>query len=147
MIDPHETLLVWLMADVELGRLVSHRIAAKHRFGADAPDVSWALWPLGEPALGVYLDGGMPDIYTPVQEIRVECRCYGDTQYNAMRIWRRLQEMTRTTGREVVATSEGQALLHNFLTASGPSLLWDDVLHMDVCVGFFTAMVGEIAAA
>lgn len=147
IIDPHEAVIAWLRSDDSLIELTGTQIAAKHRFGTAGPNASWVPWTIETPALGVYLDGGTPDIYTPIQEIRVECRCYADSQYKAMVIWRRLAELTRVTGREAVETLDGTALVHNFLQASGPSLVWDDVLHMDICIGFFSAIVGETAIA
>jgi len=59
-------------------------------------------------------------------------------------VWRRLIDISREVWRAVVDTSAGAALLHEFTAASGPSLLWDDELHMDVCVGFWDAQVGEV---
>jgi hypothetical protein len=135
MIDPLETVIVFLQDDAGLEALVDTRIAAKHRY-ADA-------WTAGEAALVVRLDGGEPQLYVPVQRVRIETQCYAASQVEAMEIWRRLVELSRDTQRVTVETGEGEALLHFFLQAAAPSLLWNDEVGMDFALCFFEVMVGE----
>lgn len=139
MIDPLETVIAWLKDDAGLAALVSTRIAAKHRY-AEA-------WTMGQAALVARLDGGNPQIYVPVQRVRIEVQCYAASQVEAMEIWRRVVEMSREGERWIVATSQGDAVLHFFLQASGPSLLWNSDVGMDFAVCFFEVMVGEGAVA
>ena len=137
MIDPLEAVINYLAADSELAVLVGERVAAKHRYGKE--------WQTSQPALTVLLDGGTPELYVPMQTVRLETRSYATTQAGAMRGWRRLMEISRHTQRAVSPTSQGAALLFWFTQASGPSLLFDRELGLDFVLGFFEAAVGEAA--
>ena len=139
IIDPLEPVLNYLMADSELAALVGDRIAAKHRYGKSG------AWETGQPGLTVLLDGGAPDIYAPVQAVRLEVRAYATGQAQAMRIWRRLVEIGRRTSRVTAPTSQGRALVYWFYQASGPSMVFDSDTGMDTVIGFFNAAVGESA--
>lgn len=139
MIDPLEPVLNYLMADSELAALVGDRIAAKHRYGKNG------AWDAGQPGLTVLLDGGTPDIYAPVQTVRLEARAYAISQAEAMRIWRRLVMIGRQTTRVTAPTSQGPALVYWLNQASGPSMLFDAATGMDTVIGFFEAAVGESA--
>lgn len=146
MIDPLETVLSFLKTDGALAELVGNRIASKHRFG----DASRAqagqgapYWQIGSAGLTVRLDGGDPEIYAPVQNVRLEVRCYAQGAHEAMQVWRRVVELARGCERVSVDTSDGGALLHEFLQASGPSTLWDNNLGMDFVLSFFNASVSE----
>lgn len=146
MIDPLEVVLQELRSDGALAALVGDRIAAKHRYGADAPlDVAQGApgWSGGEAGLMVRLDGGEPELYGPLQNVRLEVRCYASSQRQAMQIWRRLVEISRNTDRVEVDTGDGVGLLHELLQASGPSFLYDDTVGMDFVLSFFNASVGE----
>lgn len=138
-VDLFEAVIAFVRSDADLKTLVGERIAAKHRYGS--------AWEQGAAAVTLKLDGGTPSIYTPVQDLRIEARCYAPTPQAAFRIWRRLIEIgqdRRGVGHRVrVNVSEGHALLHTWLQASGPSTLYDDALRMDFVLGFFLAQVGE----
>lgn len=135
MIDPLETVIAFLSEDASLEALVGDRIAAKHRYAE--------TWTVGEAALVVRVDGGNPELYVPVQRVRIETQCYAASQVEAMEIWRRLVEISREIERWTVETGSGTALLHFFLQSSAPSLLWNDEVGMDFALCFFEVMVGE----
>jgi len=139
VIDPLETVIQYLKGLPSLVDLLGDRIASKHRYGE-----SWAV---GEPSLTVRLDGGVPDLYVPVQQPRLEVRCYASDQPHAMWVWANLLTITRSTHRVQVATTRGPALLHYLQQASGPSLLFDDQLSMDFVLCFLEALVAEQAVA
>ncbi len=139
MIDPLETVLKWLGQDAPLAALVETRLAAKHRYGDG--------WLVTQPGLMVRLDGGLPDLYGALQPIRLEVRAYAPSQVEAMAVWRRLVEISRTTERRPVLTSEGSGLLYRFNQASGPSLLYDNDAKLDFVLCFFEALVSEDEAA
>lgn len=146
MIDPLETVIAYLRQDTRLMELVGTRVSSKRRYGANAAaDVAQGApgWNVGETALTIRMDGGGPDIYAPVQDVRLEVRCYASSQMAAMRVWRRLVELSRGVEREAVDTSAGRALLHNLLQSSGPSTLYDAQIGMDFVLAFFDARVGE----
>jgi len=138
MIDPLETVLAWLRQDPALAELVGTRVAAKHRYG-DATNG----WATSQASLMVRLDGGLPDLDAPVQPVRLEVRCYAPSQHGAMQVWRRLVEISRATVRRAVLTASGSGLLHYLLQASGPSLLYDPDVRMDLVLCFFEALVAE----
>lgn len=142
MIDPLEAVIKWLAADPALVELVGTRIAAKHRYGDSVN--GWATTQAG---LMLRLDGGLPELYVPVQAVRIEARCYAPSQVQAMAIWRRLVEISRDTSRQTVLTTEGGALLHALNQASGPSLLYDSDAALDFVMCFFETFVAEEAVA
>ncbi len=140
MIDPLETAIKWLQADAALGALVSTRIAAKHRYGLSVEQGGWGDSDAG---LMVRLDGGSPDLYGTLQPIRLEVRCYATSQHLCSRTWQRLVEMSRECDRESVLTSTGSALLYRFNQTSGPSMLYDPDVKLDMLMCFFEALVSE----
>ncbi len=139
MIDPLEAVIAYLGADAGVQALVGERVAAKHRYGAG--------WTTGQTGLTVGLDGGTPDIYVPMQEVRLETRAFAGSQAEAMRTWRELVKVARRTNRNAVATSAGMGLIYRLNQASGPSLLYDQDLGMDVALCFFEALVSELEVA
>lgn len=139
IIDPLETVIAALAQDESLQGLIENRLAAKHRYGAS--------WTVGQAGLGVHLESGDPDLYRPAQTVRLELRAYASSQAQAMRIWMRLVQISRETNRREVATANGPALLYALYQASGPSLLHDPELGMDVVLVFFEAVVAEGAVA
>jgi hypothetical protein len=143
MIDPLETVMAFLKLDGELTTLVGDRIAAKRRFG----QAGQAAWTTGQTALVVRLNGGRPNIDVEVQEVSIEARCFAGSAFEAMKIWMRLVHLSREGVREPVNTSLGLGLLYSFLSASGPSLLWDPEVGMDFVASFFDATVAEGALA
>jgi hypothetical protein len=137
MIDPLEAIIAHLQSDATLVALTGGRIAARHEYGSG--------WRAGDPALIVRLSSGVPERDLPLQTLRIEADAYGSDQPGAVAIWSRLVEVSRNTQRVVVQTSGGKALLHSLQQASGPSLVVDPDVGMDVVLCFFDAIVAEDA--
>ncbi len=134
VIDPLETIITWLEAALTG---VSGRMAGKHRYGAG--------WTEGQTGVSVHLDGGTPELYAPVANCRMELRIYAADQVKIVTVYRALIGLSRANARFVVTVSNGDALVHYFLPATGLSLIYDDVLRKDVGVVFFDALVSEAA--
>lgn len=137
MIDPLEVVIAFLQRDTDLAALVGDRIASKHRYGE--------TWTRGDASIAVRLDGGNPNLYVPLETMRLEVRCFGASAHEAMRIWRRLVELSRGTERVVVNVESGAALLHALLQDSAASTLYDNDVKMDFVMVFLRAMVSEQA--
>lgn len=131
MINALETVIQYLKG----AGLSTSQIASKDRFGE--------TWPVSSQAIVVNLDGGNPDLYLPVQNVRLEIRCYGPDRWSALTLLDEVIELSRATCREEVTVSGGTAMLYRLLQASGPSALFDDELQMDFALMFFEAMVCE----
>lgn len=135
MIDPLETVIAYLRVQPTVQALVDDRVAAKHEYGSG--------WSVKAPSITVHLDGGAPDIYVPHQTIQVQMRCYAEEPPAAMEIWRTVAALSRTTGRQPVTTSQGNALLYWLLPASGPSLLYDPSVGLNTIIALFNVDVAE----
>lgn len=135
MIDPIEAVFAWLRADGSLASLVGARLASKHQYGT--------AWAQGQPSLVLRASPGQPDADAPLQPIRLEANCYGRTPTEAVAVWMELVRISRGTHRERVSTTRGDALVHALVQASSPSLVYDPEVGMDVCLSFFTTIVGE----
>ena len=136
MVDALEAVIGYLYADADLNVLTGGRIAAKHKFGDG--------WTIPSKALQVRYDGGTPDLYTERQVVRLEARCYGESQYECSRVFAALNTITRNTGRERVETTNGAALIYWLLPVSGPSFLTDPDAGVDVILIFLEAAVSEV---
>lgn len=134
VIDPLEAVITWLRNSLTV---VGGRVASKHRYGEG--------WTESQTGVSVHLDGGLPDLYAPVAMLRLEVRIYSDDQANVVSVWRDLVALSRTEKRFAVETSLGRALVQNFLPETSLSMLYDDVLKMDVGVVFFGSTIGEDA--
>lgn len=136
-IDPLDAIIQYLKANTTLSGLVSGQIAAKHRYGKD--------WDRGSAGLVAKLDGGVPELYAPMQTVRLEMQCYANTTVEAMEIWRQLVTMSRDDERKAVTVAnDEQALVYQFIQESGPSLLYDQDLEMDFVMVFFRASMCEL---
>jgi len=113
----------------------NNQVAVKHRY----PDP----WLPNTAGIVVVPDGGTPNLYLPVQNLRLEIRCYEANSYLALTLLDQVMELARATGREQVIISTGTAMLYNFYQESGPSLLYDEDLNMDFALAFFSAKVNE----
>lgn len=134
MIDPIEALIAALYRDADLNALVAGQIAERHKYGDG--------WVVPSDAIQVQLADGEPDVYCQWQRPRIEVRCYGETRPQAMAVYRAVVTFSRETHREIVETSQGQALVYYFLMDSGPSLLMDP----DTGV-HFVVVYGKLAVA
>lgn len=139
-IDPLDAVIQYLKANSTLSSLVGGRIAAKHRYGVS--------WDRGDASLVAKLDSGEPHLYVPIQTARLEMSCFGAKTVEAIGIWKQLVTMSRAADRETVTVANGdQALLYHFLQDSGPSLLYDQDLEMDLVMCFFRATICELKLA
>lgn len=135
-IDPLEAVIAWLRTSLTT---VDGRVAGKHRYGGG--------WTESQTGVSVHLDGGTPDIHAAVAVMRIEVRVYADDQPKIVEVWRELIRLSRETRRFAVNTSLGTALIHYFLPETMLSLLYDDVLRMDLGEVFFECMVAEDAVS
>lgn len=131
MIDPLETVIAYL----KWSGLSTSQIASKDRYGE-----SWAILSAG---VVVNLDGGTPEMYLPVQTVRLEVRCYGATRPAAMSLLMEIVELSRSTMRESVITSSGNGLLYYINQDSGPTMQYDGEIGMDFALMFFEASICE----
>lgn len=136
MIDVLETVIAYLASDADLNTLTGSRIAAKHKFGDG--------WALPSKAVQVQYDGGTPDLYTERQLVRIEVRCFGESQVEASKLFRAMVGLSRTTERVRVPTNDGFALLYWLLPLSAPSFFFDSEAKLDVILFFLQACVSEI---
>jgi hypothetical protein len=132
VIDPLEAIITWLETALTV---VSGRVAAKQRYGEG--------WTETQTGVSVHLDGGAPDLYAKVTTMRLELRIYANDQVDIVTVWRALVDLSRANMRFTVAVTGGRALVHRFHPESLLSLLYDDVLKMDMGMVFFEAMVSE----
>ena len=138
MIDPLEAVISYLLNDADLAVLTGARIAGKHQFGGN--------WATPSKALRLRLDGGEPEQYETTQIIRIEAICYGESPYEARRVWRRLVTISRIKGRRVVDNlSDGNAVLYWFNRLSGPSQIKEPDIDVDAILTFFGAAVSEVS--
>ena len=134
MINAMEVLVKYLQ---DAGIPANGQVAVKHRF----PDP----WLVNTEAVVLQPDGGTPELYLPVHNQRVEARCYAGSAYDALALLDSINNLALGTGREVVSTTQGSAVLYSFSQESGPSLLFDDVLNMDFALAFYEIRVSHQA--
>lgn len=136
MIDPLEVVIRYLLSQPTVTALVNNRVAAKHEYGSG--------WSVKTRAITLHLDGGIPDYNVQHQTIQMQARCYAEEPADAVALWRALIELSRaTTNRPMVTTSLGNALLYWLLPASGPSLLYDPAVGLNMVIALFSANVAE----
>lgn len=141
MINPLEAVIKYLKDDADLAVLVDDRIANKQHFGAKV-----SPWDTPSKALRLRMDGGTPELDVPIQTIRIEAMCYGETPYDAMEVWFRLVAISRSAGRKVIANlTDGDALIYSFNRLSEGSQVQDPDTDIDAMLGFFQATVAETA--
>lgn len=116
--------------------LSTRQIAEKYRYGNGG-------WAAGTPSLLVRLDGGEANLDLPIQEVRLEVRCYAQSSELAMQMLGELITLSRATNREQVVTGDKNALLYWLLQDSGSSALTDEDLKMAYALMFFRARVAE----
>jgi hypothetical protein len=137
VIDPVEAVIALALLDPGLAAEVGDRIALR-----------WAKeWGVGSKGLTLRWDGGAPDLNCEVQNPRLEARCYGGSFYEAGQVYRALAAWSRSVERELVETSEGQALVYSVLMASEPSMFIDPNTAAETLLVFLEASVAEPATA
>ncbi len=131
MINALEVIIQFLKAS----GLSTAQIASKHRYGE--------LWNPGSSGIVVRQDGGEPNLYAEVQDIRVEIRCYAEKDYLALELMNEILAISRRANRKEQTVSDATALLYFFKPESGASLLYDLDLNMDFALMFFSAQISE----
>ncbi|CAK0773845.1 conserved hypothetical protein [Gammaproteobacteria bacterium] len=115
--------------------LSTAQIASKSHYGNG--------WDVGSSAVVVRLDGGAEDNEVPVQEPRLEIRCFAAQEEDALALMNEVRALSRMTNREDQTTVNGKALIYWLRMESGPSSLFDDGLNMPFALQFFSAKVSE----
>jgi hypothetical protein len=143
VIDPLAAILQYLRNDNELNALVAGRIAAKHKFAMES--ASHLGWPVPSRALQVQLEAGAtPDLYGGTQRIRLQCRCFGQRQQDAMLVYHALRRLTLQTERTVIALPDNQnALLYYLYQDSAPILLIDPDTKIDVVLIYLNSSLSN----
>ena len=100
-------------------------------------------WGVGSPSVVVRLDDGYPQIYLPLQAIRLEIGCRAATQPEATALWLQIVALSRASHRQVFNVAGGRAMLYYLLWSGGPSMIYDPDQEMDLCLGFMDALVAE----
>lgn len=136
MVDPLEAAIALTASDADLVALVASQVAGKHKFGDG--------WGIPSKAVQLRLDGGLPDLYTPRQVVRLELRCYGESQAEAAAVYGAIVGLSRRTDRVRVTTGGGVALVYWLIFTSGPSLLVDPDVDVDYVLAFMEASVSEV---
>jgi hypothetical protein len=131
-VDALEVMVTWLRGALPS---LGGRVAAKHQYGS-----GWAHDQVG---MSVHLDGGEFDRYTPVQTPRFEVRIYAEEMVDAADVWRALVDACRVCERETVTVSGGTGLVQYALPSSSLTLVWNEVLKLNVGIVFIEAMIAE----
>lgn len=113
--------------------LSTAQIASKKHFGDS--------WEIGTSAIVVTLDGGDPQLYLPMQRIRIEVRCFATDQYAAQRLMGEVETVCRAVQRDTQTVTGGTALIYYVQPVSGISLLFDPDTQMDFTLLFFEAAI------
>lgn len=131
MIDPLSVVIQYLKS----AGLSTRQIAEKERYG-DA-------WQPGSASLVVRLDGGTPDPYLPIQELRFEVRCYGADSPEAIGLYGEIVELTRVTDRMAVTIGSQIGLLYWIMLDAAPTSSYDPDLNQDFVLVFLRAKIAE----
>lgn len=115
--------------------LSTRQIAEKHRYGD--------TWEAGSSSILVRWDGGEADQYAPIQNPRLEVRCYAKSASLAAALLGEVIDLSRSTNRESVVMGAEKALIYELLQDSGPTGQFDEDIQMDFALMFFTARVAE----
>jgi hypothetical protein len=132
-VDVLDAVRALLLADVELVKLVGDRVATKYR------------WEVPGSAVVFRYSGGPSEVDLAWQTPRLEIRCYGESAKQAGKVYNAVSDVARGTKRQVVELDDASALVYYFILTSGPSLLYDPDVEMDMVLVFAAAAVAEAA--
>lgn len=135
MIIAQEAAIQLMKQDHGLNELVEQRIADKHRFGNG--------WSVPCKAVQVRADGGPTELYVEVQRQRLEIICYGESHYEALRVFSELQSVCRRTVKQEVSTWQGKGLVYWLNLVSAPSAWRDEEIGVDAILVFAEIAVAE----
>ncbi len=139
--DPVEALVVYLRADAEVAAMVVGRV-----YGAELPPQEAAQMPrkaVVVTAAGGGATGPGARSYLPLGTVRMDVRCYGETQYEAMKVWRAVHRALKRLGRQV----QGQALVHAVYEEAGPLQTREPEVGWPLVLSVWEALVAEMAIA
>lgn len=131
MINALEAIIQFLKA----GNLSTDQIASKGHFGDG--------WAAASKGVIVRLDGGSPDIYTPVVTPRLEIRCYGADDLEAMQLAMEVGARLKSANRTLQMTRSGTAMIYWALPETEVSLQWDDTTNQDFALMFYGCAISE----
>lgn len=148
MIDPLAAILAYLGSDADLNLLTSGRIAAKHKFAMGTRDDTTLIgWPTPSRALQLsYAAGELPDLDAGMLRVRLEARCYGESQVEAAQLSNRILAISRAFEyRDVISTGDGLALIYWLLPDDSPQLDRDPDIQIDMVRLFLRTSVASEA--
>lgn len=143
MIDALAAIVKSLSTRSDIIALCGNRIAPKHKYSNKSVGDAWAT-----PSKSIeikYDPGGTPDIYIPVQDVRLQAACYGEDEYQASRVYGSLVNATRNSNRVTSTTSNGTALIYWITLDGTPESDFDESVSMPYIRVYLTARVSEIA--
>lgn len=120
IVDPLEAIIGAMKAHAALNSITGGRIDDRHHYGQESGD-----WAQNARGLTVGFIGGAADLYLPTQKTQLEARCYGDTYYEAGKVYRELVAFCRNT-RQRVTVTEGLALIYYCVIRGQPRRFMDD---------------------
>jgi hypothetical protein len=120
-IDPLEAVIKLAIADSALDTITGGRIDNRHHYGQDSGD-----WAQNAKSLIIQPAGGLPQLDLPIQRLQLEARCYGDTYYEAGKVYKKLADFTRQNQRRTVTTADGKALVYFVIIRGQPRQFLDE---------------------
>lgn len=122
MIDPLVAVIAYLLEHPDLASL-GGRIAAKHKFAMGAQDdATMRGWPTPSQALQLsYAPGEPPDLSGAIGRVRLDGRCYGASQADALSVAAALLGICDAFQRTPIGTSEGAALIYWIVPDDSPA--------------------------
>jgi hypothetical protein len=121
MIDPLEAVIRLCKETSGLNTITGGRIDDRHHYGQDSGD-----WAQNDKALTLMPVGGPSDNYLQVQAFQMDAYCYGDTFYEAGRVFKELRLMTPAHRRVVAIDAETNALIYFVVIVSQLRRFLDD---------------------
>jgi hypothetical protein len=135
MIDSLSVFIQYLKGCATAGSINCRQIASKTRYGE--------AWKVGSASIVARVDGGTANLDLPVQDQRVELRCFAESPLEARKLLNELIALSRTCSRVLIEVEGEYGLLYGFQQDSGPSELWDEDLKMNFAMMFFAVQVSE----
>lgn len=139
--DPIEALVAYLRADPQVAALTAGRV-----YGAELPLQEAALMPrkaLVVTAAGGGAVGPGARSYLAVGTVRMDVRCYGETQYEAMRVFRAVHGALKGLRRH----PQGPMLLHAAYEEAGPLQTREPEVGWPLVLSVWEVLVAEMAIA
>lgn len=140
MVNPLAVLLAYLATDAALVAATGGRMAAKHKFAMDG--ASGGAWPTPSKALTAQMVSATEvDHYAGTLPFRVECRCYGASQAEALDVAGALLDVVEATERCTVEVGDDTTLLYYLVLDQAPALSYDGEPGIDMALVYLRASV------